>query len=541
MQKKLIAVFCVYLLAFSMLYMRIGMICTDDSLKEVGNNQSSYTLSFNQTRGQIYDCRFIPLVNEKVSYLAAVLPTPKNISTLQSNMVLKKTDDFDKLITSRKPFLLEAYLPTVNVPQVKVFSVPKRYSNDQLAQHTIGYIDTTRNKGMTGIEAAFDILLAANSEKSKISYRLNGLGEPLYGAEPEVDLGKIRMDGVVLTIDRRIQEICEDVGTRYMKKGAIVVMEPSTGKLKAIASFPNYKASDISKAVKDTENSPLLNRAYNAYPVGSTFKIVTAATALSQGVSPATTFLCKGSTKIGEVEFGCHEKAGHGVVDMKQAMAVSCNPYFIHLSTLINKQGFLNMASDFSFGKANELASGLKTASGKVPTVDQLFNPGAVANLSFGQGALTATPIQVAQMMSAVVNQGNLIPASLVEGYTKDGKTYSERKQDSYPIKTINQNVAKLLQEYMVYAVMDTPGQNAKPVNTTAGGKTGTAQTGQFAGKEEILQGWFAGFYPANEPKYVIVVTVEEARSGNQDASPVFREIVDTLTAPIVMPKDLQK
>ncbi len=103
----------------------------------------------------------------------------------------------------------------------------------------------------------------------------------------------------------------------------------------------------------------------------------------------------------------------------------------------------------------------------------------------------------------------------------------------------MDKNIAKTLKEYMVHNVMDISGQNAKPYNTTAGGKTGTAQTGQMKGKEELLHGWFAGFYPADKPKYVIVVLAEDARSGNQDASPIFREIVDTLTAPITIPKEL--
>lgn len=542
MQKKLIIVFCIFLLIYSLLYLRIAAISFDENLSQVGTKQSSYTLSFNETRGQIYDCRFVPLVDDSYNYIAAVLPSPQNLTEIQSNMVLKKDDKFDSLLKSRKPFLTQAYLPTVNVPQVNVFTVPKRYEENQLAQHIIGYIDTTCNKGLTGIELAYNDFFTKQSKKSTISYKLNGLGEPLYGEKPDISLGNVRTDGVVLTIDKRIQKVCEQVGKEHIKKGAIVVMEPSTGKLKAVASFPNYDVNNVQAALKDDENSPLVNRAFCAYPVGSIFKLVTASTALSNGVSPHTTNYCNGKIKIGDVEFGCHEKNGHGNVDMREAMAVSCNPYFIHLSTLLNKKDFLNTASDFSFGKANELAPRMKTASGQIPTVDQIYNPGAFANLAFGQGLLTATPIQVGQMMSAIINDGELIQASIVEGFTQNGKTYSSQTKSTYPIKSIDKKVANQLKDYMIYALMDTPNQNAKPTYTTAGGKTGTAQTGQFnKEKEEILQGWFAGFYPADKPKYVIVVSIENARSGNQDASPIFKEIVDILTAPIEIPADLRQ
>lgn len=543
MQKKLAVIFCSFMAVFSLLYFRLSEISLNSDLMQVGIRQSSYTLSFYENRGQIYDCRFIPLVDESPAYCAAVLPSPKNFFLNQSS-AFKDPAAVQASMQQRKPFIADTWLPLNNVPLVEPFCNPVRYSSSQLAQHVIGYIDKSSNSGITGIEKSYNDRLSEDTETSIIRYTLDAMGEPLKGTKPYVSLADIRTDGVVTTIDSRIQRICEESGARHIKKGAIVVMEPATGKIRAAASFPSYNANSLADAINDTEGAPLINRAYNAFPVGSTFKLVTAAAALSNRVSPYTRYTCTGSYTIGAVTFGCHEKGGHGELDMKEAIAVSCNPYFIHLSTLIDKAELLNMASDLSFGKASQLGEGIKTPSGSLPSIESLFNPGAVANVSFGQGELTATPIQVAQMISAIVNDGELAPASIIEGYTQDGKLLSEKYlEDIYPIKAMNQSASRLLKDYMVNAVMEAPNQNAKPNNTTAGGKTGTAQTGQFKDgnkKDELLQGWFGGFFPADMPKYVVVVTVEDCESGNQDASPVFREIADTITAPIIIPKDLR-
>lgn len=541
MSKKLVLVFCICMLCFSLLYLRIGTLVMDDNLIETGLKQSTYSLKFGETRGLIYDCRMIPLVEEETEYLAAIAPVPENILHLKENMVLEHTDNLEELIHTGQPFLLKSKLPNVNIPNVEVFSLAKRYCKKQLAQHVIGYIDSSANKGRTGIEFALDEVLSAHSQFSKISYQRDGMGKLLNGSNPQISLADLRTDGVVLTLDSRIQTICEEVGQRKIKKGAIVVLEPSTGKLKAVASFPSYQADNIASAMKDTKNTPLLNRAYQAYSVGSTFKLVTAATALEQGILPNTSFACSGEYTLEDVTFGCHEKNGHGTIDMKTALAVSCNPYFIQLSQQLDKQIFLNYASDLSFGKATELAPNLKTASGKIPDISSLINPGAVANLSFGQGQLTATPIQVAQMLATIVNDGELYFAHLLEGYTQDGKVIETHEEQAYPMRVMNKNTAQLLKAYLTSAVMDTIGQNAKPAYTTAGGKTGTAQTGQYKeDKKELLHGWFAGFFPTDKPQYVIVVMIEDAQSGNQDASPVFREIADAMTAPRKLPPEMR-
>lgn len=532
MDKKLITLFCVCLLSFSLLFLRVGSISTDVELLEVGANQSTYSLSFNTTRGGIYDCRFGELVGTSQDYLAAILPSPANVMRVSNEAALYPQNGVDTLLAKGKPFMLKSTTKELEIPQVTMFSVPKRNSQNQLAKHVLGYIDSSANKGVSGVESAYDELLSKNSETSSITYTLNGLGKPIYGVAPSVSLAPIRTDGVVLTLDKRIQKVVEQVGGAMIKKGAIVVMEPSTGKLRAVASFPDFDLENLGEAVKDEANSPLLNRAFMPFSVGSTFKLAVAAAALESGISEDLSYNCVGRIKVGDVIFSCHKKSGHGVVNMQSALEVSCNPYFVNVGLMLEKQKLINMASDLSFGKPSEIGDGIYTAKGNLPTVAELFNPGAVANLSFGQGTLVATPVQLAQMISSIVNGGSTRQAALVEGTTKNGKTFDEIRPLSYPITAMSERTANRLSEMLVSAAM-APTQNSKPKYVTAGGKTSTAQTGNFKGESEILQCWFAGFYPGDKPQYVIVVLSEEADSGNQDAAPVFREIVNELTKPL--------
>ena len=141
-------------------------------------------------------------------------------------------------------------------------------------------------------------------------------------------------------------------------------------------------------------------------------------------------------------------------------------------------------------------------------------------------------------MMSGIVGQGCVKRASLVEGITYDGHFVSEKYEPEKPIYAVSEATAERVKEALVSSVMDAENHPARPKYTTAGGKTGTAQTGRYKKDgSEILQGWFAGFFPAEEPKYILVVLAEDAENGSVDASPVFREIVDELTLKLGMRK----
>lgn len=529
MKKRLIAVFCAFCVMVSLLYVRLSALSTSKELAQAAQKQSSKTLTVSTVRGQIYDRRYQPLVNRETVYRASVLPQPENFDAVLGAVDASRREDVLKLLQQGDPFVIEVNKALLGVPGVQTFQVPQRYQDNQTAAHIVGYLNGD-GAGASGIEAAYDDLLTENAVSATISYTLDGMGRELAGAQPTVTNPPAGTGGVVLTIDRDLQQIVEKAGSQ-LKRGAILMLEPATGKIRAAASFPAFSPNNLAKSIKDEENAPMINRAFCAYSVGSTFKISTAAAALEQGVSRSLRYTCTGVIDVKGQKFKCHKLAGHGTLDMAGAMEESCNPYFINLALGLDKERLVAQASDLSFGKSYDLAPGMRTQPGYLPTQSELFNPADVANFSFGQGKLTATPLQVGLMMCSVLNGGRTPRASLVEGETTDGKTLSHAQEDSATLQAMSAQTASTIKQFLVDAVMVRENQNAKPDTVSAGGKTGTAQTGRFVDGVEMVQAWFAGFFPADQPKYVVVVLVEDGDFGNTSASPIFRQIADEVTA----------
>lgn len=529
MRNRMIAVYCIFVVLFSLLFLRTGSLSSGEELAETAQRQTAYTLTVETTRGTIYDTKMRPLTQNGAGYAAAILPTAENSErVLKDPRFLTDNEVLRGKLEAGYPFLAQSKAVITNIPQVTTIAVENRVASG-VASHIIGYTNVS-GEGMTGIEKVFDAHLRAIGSKTSITYAVDALRRPLIGAEPEIRYAQEPAAGVVLTIDRRLQEICEEISAKYLEKGAIVLMEAKTGKIRACASFPDYDTNDLTAALADTEGAPLVNRAFSAYNLGSVFKTVIAAAALTDGADPAELYECTGQVQVGDTVFRCAHRSGQGALDLNEAMAQSCNPYFITQGIPIDPRRLYAIAADLSFGSRTELAPGMISASGSLPTIEDLCLKGECANFCFGQGKLTATPIQVAQMLSGIVNEGCVMQASLVEGYTNNGVFLSEAAETTPPVRAISPEVADRVQEALIYSVMESEDHPAKPRYVTAGGKTGTAQTGRYhTDGSEVLQGWFAGFFPAEEPQYILVVLAEDS-SGSVDASPVFRAIADKIT-----------
>ena len=294
-----------------------------------------------------------------------------------------------------------------------------------------------------------------------------------------------------------------------------------------MVSLPDFSPNDLQSALKNPD-SPLLNRAISAYSVGSVFKVVSAAAALESGVSPGTTFTCTGGIEVSGGVFHCYNGKAHGTLDMQGAIAQSCNTYFVRLMQQVPNETFLSMAKSLGFGQSLTLAPGYASAAGSLPEKDELLVPRALANFSFGQGVLTATPVQIAGLMNAVASGGLYTPPGLVQGLVDENLRYVEAAKQPEAVRVMSQDTAARLRQFMGVAVEDGTAKKGKPVLGGAGVKTGTAQTGQFEGSKEIVQGWYTGFFPLESPRYSIVVLSENAQ-GASDGAPVFQEIANAL------------
>ena len=168
---------------------------------------------------------------------------------------------------------------------------------------------------------------------------------------------------------------------------------------------------------------------------------------------------------------------------------------------------------------------------GFLPTAAEIKTVGDLANLSFGQGSLSVSPVQLASFISAIVNSGKKPQPQLIKGYSSDDGTRLDKALSSASFTTaFSAEVSAKIKELMISAVENGTGSPAKPENGGAGGKTGSAETGQYLENgRQIINALFCGFYPAMKPKYSIVVLVENGGSGSLTAGPIFKEICDAL------------
>ena len=329
-----------------------------------------------------------------------------------------------------------------------------------------------------------------------------------------------------LTIDAEMQKLLERIVKLNIRAGAAVILETETGNIKAMTSVPEFSPDDISEDISAAD-APLLNRALNPYSVGSVFKIVTAAACLENGFDAEKQYNCTGSITVGQNTFNCINEKGHGQVDMERALEVSCNCYFIHAGLEVGGDKILEMAEKLGFGKSTELAGGIVSAAGKLPSERNLASPAATANFAFGQGELMATPVQIACMVSAIANGGTYLEPKLVIGLTNAEGEVSQPAESGNSYRAVSDQTAEILKNYMISVVENGSGKSAKPENGGAGGKTATAQSGWYDDEGEIYHTWFAGFYPAEDPKYTIVLIKEDGNSGSKDCAPLFKQIVD--------------
>lgn len=528
--KKIIGLFSLLVALFTLLSVRTAYLSASPLLTQTAENQSSYKQVVSSNRAQIYDRNMTGLVNNAEQYRAVILPEPSSIDT-----ILTLTDEYTReelleRMQTGKPFVIDSKLSSVDDPNIRLFQSYNRYRDNGLAAHFIGYLDDAGN-GLTGIEKAYNDFLKEHSTETSVKFTLDGMGRYVKGGEISIETGGLSSAGVVLTLDSRIQDIIERVGKQTIERGSIVVLDAKTAEIVGSASFPSYNQNNVAPSVSDEVNTPMINRTLYAYNVGSTFKIATAAAALDAGLSPSITHNCTGSIEVAGQVFQCHYHPGHGVLDMQQALRESCNPYYVALGLQTGAESIRRVASDMGFGKEFPLADGITSAKGYLPTLDELFNPGEVANFSFGQGGLLATPLQVSELVFSVINDGKAVTPSLVKGVTEDGTTLTEQSELPAPIAAMSESTAQTLKEFLTRAVSEQKKNDMKPSLTTAGGKSATAQTGKFDSEgNELYQTWFSGFFPAEEPEYIVTVLVENGTSGNGSAGPVFAEIADLIT-----------
>ncbi|MBE6885476.1 MAG: penicillin-binding protein 2 [Ruminococcaceae bacterium] len=527
--KRLVGIFCGVLLCCVGLCGRIFVLSSGDETAAAADRNSTYTISIDRTRGMIYDSSLRPLLGGETTEIAVFFPGQESAEAIKS--IFSDQTERQKLLdrlAEGKAFGAAIPAGSSLPASIPVFEVEQRYSSRQAALHVIGYTDG-EGRGITGIERAYDSVLSAAEGTLQLRIRADALGRPLSGLEYEVtDTRNQSRKGVALTISLPIQTILQEAMDKLKTNGAAVVMEISTGKLRGVVSKPDYDPLALGDYL-DRADAPFLNRAFAAFNVGSVFKIALAVAAHEKGMEDFTAF-CRGSIDISGQEFGCHYPAGHGYLTLKTAIQRSCNPYFIALGQKLGGEEILRIASKLGFGSGTELCPGLVTESGNLPALQELTTPGAVASLSFGQGSLLATPIQLAEMMATIAGGGRQVKASLVEGITDaSGTSIAIPSATVEQPRAIDREVAAAVTAYMVNMVEKSSADTLRPEECGGGGKTGTAETGWMMDGELAVQAWFAGFFPADNPKYAVAILAENGGYGAEVCGPIFKEIAEQI------------
>ena len=389
--------------------------------------------------------------------------------------------------------------------------------------------------GRFGIEKVYDDTLRGIAGKKIIE--VNALGNIIKVVRIQ---RPVKGKDIRLTIDINLQVEAER--SLRGKAGAVVALNPDTGEVLAMASAPSFdpnifvrgiNSGDWRRLVNDPRK-PLLNRAIQSrYPPGSTFKIVTAIAALEEGiVTKDTNYYCKGSIYFGRI-FRCWKWGGHGNVNLHKAIVESCDVYFYEIAKKLDVDTLAQYAFGFGLGRPTGIelegeVSGLVPTSGwKLDVKKEAWYKGETLNTVIGQGYLSATPIQMARLMAAVVNGGRLYESYLL--------MRPESKAITESVVHVSPGNIGFIRKALLDVVKDDGGTGrlAQSDLVAIGGKTGTTQViGGVARGDEIPEkykdhAWFIGFAPGYDPQIAVAIIIEHGGHGSTGAAPIAKRIIE--------------
>ena len=488
--------------------------------------------------------KFNEIKNNLSSYIklepSLKLKNEKPYSGIQRRL-LKKDLSIDEI------YLVEDLFKDVSNLELIVDYI-RVYPYGEAASHITGHLTSndkkdfmygnlfSNRKGANGLEKFFDKTLTGNVG-SKYLY-VDSRGREVIGQEIENDEFKDIEKGnnIKTTIDIELQKIIYDQFVTF--NGAVIVSELKSGEILALVSKPGFDPNLFSQPISSIEwnklkadkSKPFLNRAFLvSSPPGSIIKIITAVAGLEEGVvSPSTEYYCPGYTKVGNRNFRCWLKGGHGMQDVKKALISSCDVYFYKVGLNLGIKKYSSWLKKFGIGDSDDYLP-FKQKSGVVPDkkfIDKYLNgkfySGDMVNVAIGQGYLTLNVVQANKIISLIANDGEFVPYKLFD-------SMNQPKSKKLKIKPKNLSVIK---DGLLGVVNDSNGTgfHAKD-DLLLAGKTGTAQviskdSSNYGYGKYKNHGWFTAYYPFNAPRIAITVFAEHGDSGGRAGGPIIKKIV---------------
>jgi penicillin-binding protein 2 len=565
---------------------------------ETQRQAATYALNIPAPRGEITDRNGVPLAQTRVSYnLSVVFPTPFDFTDRQVIEFVNRAVASGAGLTTRPigfseeaavqhyrnrgaiPFDIASDLSKDEVAKAEG-KVPsgltlraiyvRTYPQGSLAGQVIGYTGRTsrestrilqnneplwpESEGREGLEQTFDDQLRGKPGQLNLTFDKDGVksGERIaVPPSPGYNL--------VTTLDVDMQRLAEKILQKRAKRGAIVVLDPNSGEVLALASWPTIDPNDFVPAISEEKfkkissdpNIPMLPRAYrSAYPPGSTFKMFVGVAGFeTRAIAPKDEFDCPSALEVGNIVFRNWKKSDAGELNFRQALTQSCNTWFYQAGQKIGSRALVTWAKRFGLGeRTGILLNG--EAEGRIPTDDYMEETyhrhilgGDLANLSIGQGDILVSPLQMAQAMGALANGGTVYQARIArQVQTLNNEVvyvYNSRAKDVLKLSPVTMDE---LRKGMMDVVSNANGTGgaAELKNVKVAGKTGTAQWGPK--KKERTAAWFAGFAPADgTPKYAFAALYEgapgELAHGGTVAAPMIGDLLRELFKGEATPK----
>lgn len=426
---------------------------------------------------------------------------------------------------------------------VKVDEDYKRYyPYGTLASKVLGFTGAD-NQGILGLEVKYDEYLQGTN--GKILTLTDARGIEIENAG-ESRLEPVNGYDLCLSLDRNIQMYCEQAAKKVCtKKSAdsvsVIVMNPQNGELMAMVNYPEFDlndpftlAGDTGETVSAEEKQDLLNKMWrnqcisDTYEPGSTFKIITAAAALEEGVVKLDdTFYCPGYKIVEDRRIRCARTTGHGAETFETGIMNSCNPVFMELGERLGAENFAGYFKQF--GLLSKTNIDLPGEAGTIMHKTENIGPVELATISFGQ-SFQITPIQLVTTVSSIINGGTRVtPHFGVSVQDADGntvKTFSYETHENICTAETSETMRYLLEK----VVSEGTGKNAKIEGFSIGGKTATSQTLPRSDHKYISS--FLGFAPADDPQVLVLVVINNPQGiyyGGTIAAPVAKEIFENI------------
>ncbi len=507
--------------------------------------QYTRLVEYMPTRGQIYDRHGELLAVNRIQYEIGANP-PLITDPAMTARQLAAALNGDELtiyqqLTSNRAWELIARpvsaaagqaVQDLNIVGVDISPIPNRaYPQGMLGAQVIGFVGGDQ-RGNFGVEGAYQRDLAGESlvgEESNIPFQISAQVAPRHGRD------------LVLTIDRDIQFLAESELLRALdvtgsERGTIIIMNPRTGDILAMANFPSYDPN-LYYRIEDARvlNNPAISEQYEP---GSVFKVVTMAAGIEEGVIlPGSTYNDQASLQCGGITISNWDRASHGLIDMTQVLVQSLN---VGTSTVAMEMGptrLYRMIQKFGFGEPTRVDL-QGEAAGTVPLPgDSNWQESQLCTNSFGQG-IAVTPLQMLTAVNAIANDGLMMQPHVVHQIVDGENVYTT--QPSPMGRPISAETARMVRNMMVQTVRYGPTEAQVPGYTVAG-KTGTAQIpipGGYDADASIVT--FVGFLPADDPQVSILIKLDRPDEywGSIVVAPIFSHLAERLVVLMEIPPD---